>query len=540
MATQTSARKRKTAAKKKTPKKSTRAKPSSVAKKASSRARAAAAANTATSGRFILLPANQMQAAPNAGNPEISNFLIRLSNNVSQKAGLQLAPRTKTKGSAISVNVIDSIHENGAKLVTISESQMADFRFSYPGLRIIPEKFYDHDFRLKPEPAGARAAGARPAAGFSTKITVTDNAGKAVPDVYLVAFTDFAQRVGVSGTTNASGVVNLTLSGKKVERIYVYPEHTYWGFFKQNFSITAAYSVKLKPIDLTFDDSLRHFYPTRQWPAITNKVRVGIIDTGFGPHKDISIKDGMNMVLGEDPHAYADQEGHGTHVAGIIAAHGDIPGVAAGVELYIYRVFPAGKSASNYDIMKAIDRAKADQCDLVNMSLGESGLDEGIVSSIKDAYSEGLLCFAANGNDDRKPVSFPASYSLSIAVSAMGRKGCFPAQTVQTGIVHAPFGTDKKNFIADFSNIGPETDLTAPGVGIISTYPDDRYAIMDGTSMACPAAVGMAARLLSTQTTILAMPRNQARTDAIQKFLANKIKSLGFGANFEGKGMLFP
>jgi subtilisin len=246
------------------------------------------------------------------------------------------------------------------------------------------------------------------------------------------------------------------------------------------------------------------------------------------------------MVMNENINDFRDREGHGTHVAGIIAAHGELPGVASGAELYIYRVFPEGKNASNFDIMKAIDRAKTDQCDLVNMSLGEAGLDEGIVSSIKDAYSEGLVCFAANGNDDRSPVSFPASYSLCIAVSAMGRKATFPAQTVQTGSVKAPFGKDKANFIADFSNIGPETDLTAPGVGIISTYPNDKYAVMDGTSMACPAATGMAARLLSGETAILAMPRNQARADAITKFLATKIKSLGFGANFEGKGMLFP
>jgi subtilisin len=105
--------------------------------------------------------------------------------------------------------------------------------------------------------------------------------------------------------------------------------------------------------------------------------------------------------------------------------------------------------------------------------------------------------------------------------------------------VQAPYGTDKLNFIADFSNIGPETDLTAPGVGIISTFPGNRYAVMDGTSMACPAAVGAAARLLSEQPALLKMKRNQQRSDEMQKFLSTRIQSMGFGANFEGKGMLF-
>ena len=494
-----------------------------------------------SSQRYILLPASQMQTS-GATNPAIKNFLTQLTGNVSARSAMHLGVRAavKTKAS-IAVNVLDSIHENGAKLVSIKDAELADFRFSYPGLRIIPEKFYRLSYRLEPRSSGiTRAAAGRASTAFSTQILITDHAGDPLEDIYVVAFTDFAQRTGDSGTTGKKGIVNLTLDSKKVERIYVYPEHSYWGYYRKGFDITANYQIKLASIDLAYTDALRFFYPTNNWPKITSKVRVGIIDTGFGPHKDIKIKAGANMVMNEDPKAYQDLEGHGTHCAGIIAANGKMPGVAVGVELYIYRVFPHNKSASNFDIMKAIDQAKKDKCDLVNMSLGEEGLDEGIVSSIKDAYSKGVLCFAANGNEDRSPVSFPASYSLSIAVSAMGRKGCFPASTVQSGIVHAPFGKDKKNFIADFSNIGPETDLTAPGVGIISTYPQDRYAIMDGTSMACPAATGLAARLLSTQPAILAMPRNEARTDAIQKFLATKIKSMGFNANFEGKGMLFP
>ena len=489
--------------------------------------------------RYILLPANNMQADANSGNPQVADFLLSLSNNVARKAGLRLEARSQRKTPAININVVDSIHENGAKLVTISDEQLADFRFSYPGLRIIPEKFYHLDFRLKPVDQNVKRADARLATSFTSQLTITDKAGNPLSGVYAVAFTDFNTRTGASGKTDSAGKLTLTLANNKIERMYVYPDHSYWGFFKKNFVLKAGFGIKLAPIDLAVDDSLRHFYSTRTWPAIKAKVRVGIIDTGFGPHEDITIKKGLNMVQGEAPGSFADQEGHGTHVAGIVAAHGALPGMAAGVELYIYRVFPHGKEASNFDIMKAIDQAKNDQCDLVNMSLGEHGLDEGIVSAIKEAYSTGVLCFAANGNDDRAAVSFPASYSLTIAVSAMGRKGTFPPSTVQSGIVKAPYGADKQNFIADFSNIGPETDITAPGVGIVSTYPGDKYAVMDGTSMACPAATGIAARLLASQPDILAMPRNQARTDAIQKFLATKIKSMGFVANFEGKGMIF-
>ena len=484
--------------------------------------------------RFILLPATSLQADTYT-NPNVTNFLLEMSGNTVSRSAMRLSATSGTRKKTLNVKVIDSIHENGAKLVEMKQEEMADFRFSYPGLRIITEKFYrrafvrnEVEFKVKKNEVRAGVA-----------ITISDTDKNPLKGIYTVAFTDFVRRIGDSGTTNAKGMVSLKLDKKKIERIYVYPEHSYWGFFKKNFTIGASMEIKLQKINLNFTDVLRHFYDTRNLGKIENTVRIGVIDTGVGPHKDLVVKGGTNTVQGENAIDFKDNgEGHGTHVAGIIAAHGGINGVAAGAEIYSYRVFPKDRDASNFDIMKAIDQARQDQCDIINMSLGEKELDEGIISSVKDAHSVGILCFAANGNEDRNAVNFPASYSLCVAVSAMGRKGTFPAATVQSGIVHTPFGTDKNNFIADFSNIGPETDLTAPGVGIISTFPNDLYAVMDGTSMACPAAVGMAARLLSTQPGILNMARNQQRADEMLKFLAGKIKSLGFGANFEGKGML--
>jgi len=147
------------------------------------------------------------------------------------------------------------------------------------------------------------------------------------------------------------------------------------------------------------------------------------------------------------------------------------------------------------------------------------------------------VVFAATGNDSRQPVSFPAANSLCQAVSAMGRIGTFPADSEPAGSVAAPFGTDKKNFIASFSNVGAETDLTGPGVGVISTVPTG-FGVMSGTSMATPAETGAAARLLAPHHDILAMPRDKDRAGAMIAAIAAASKAFGFGALNEGKGMI--
>lgn len=451
---------------------------------------------------------------------------------------LDVRKKYKQKKDEIEIKVLDSIEDSGAKLITINNEELADFRFSYPGLRMIPEKFY------QPAVYSREKIRIQTRQNISTKalsFVITDSDLKPVPGVTVVVFTDFETGKGASGITDAKGTVLLNLGTATIaERIYIYPEHSYWGYFKKSVKLNSKMDFKLLPVTTSYVDTLRYFYPTAAWPSIGHPVRVGIIDTGVGPHQDLTVIGGKNLVRGEDESDYGDNgEGHGTHVGGIIAAAGKLHGVAAGAEIMSYRVFPKGQGASNFDIMKALDQAIKDKCDLINMSLGEAEDDEAISSYIKEAYNAGILCFAANGNDSRGPVSFPAAYSLSIAVSAMGRKEAFPPNSVQTSAVQAPYGTDKKNFIADFSNIGIETDLTAPGVGIISTFPNDKYAVMDGTSMACPAAAGMAARLLSDQPDILNLPRNQARADEMVKYLAVYTKLMGFGANFEGKGMLY-
>lgn len=229
-------------------------------------------------------------------------------------------------------------------------------------------------------------------------------------------------------------------------------------------------------------------------------------------------------------------------MAGIIAANGKLPtgisGISPGVKLRSYRIFGKNSDdASNFAIFKAINQAVEDKCDILNMSFGGGPIDEAVQDAIADAFAKGTICFVATGNEERDKVNFPAAYAQSLAVTAMGRVGLYPDGSPHSETVAKPSGKDKKNYVASFSNVGSEVDFTAPGVAIISTVPGG-YAAMDGTSMACPAATGIAVRYLSAQKTIMKMPRNLQRSVTMVKFLSKKAKQLGFGIDFEGNGMI--
>jgi subtilisin len=183
-----------------------------------------------------------------------------------------------------------------------------------------------------------------------------------------------------------------------------------------------------------------------------------------------------------------------------------------------------------------IDRAVGDGCDLINLSLGGGPNDPAVASAVYSARQSGTVVIAAAGNEDRSPVDFPGSDPMCLAVTALGRKGTFPKGCFSEDAIAPPHGTDSDNFIAAFSNVGPEVNLTAPGVGILSTVPGG-YVVMDGTSMASPAALGVAARILAGLPKVLARPRDQARSDAIAAALLLSARKLGFPAEMEGNGL---
>ena len=259
-----------------------------------------------------------------------------------------------------------------------------------------------------------------------------------------------------------------------------------------------------------------------------------------------AIEGGANCVP-ESAHPVGDfgpDDAHGTHVAGTIAARGSAPagvrGIAPRATLRIYKVFEDGNESSglSFAIVDAIERAIRDECDIINLSLafdpGET--DDAVSDALRKARNHGILAVAAAGNEDRVDVAFPASDDVCVAVSATGRVGLFPPTATEADDVRAPYGTDRRNFIAGFSNVGVDLDVTGAGVGVVSTFPGG-YGPMSGTSMASPAVAGMAARLLGASAEVRAMPRSAARADALRQLLVGAAAPLGFGARFEGVGL---
>jgi subtilisin family serine protease len=220
---------------------------------------------------------------------------------------------------------------------------------------------------------------------------------------------------------------------------------------------------------------------TSSWAISTgDPVKVGVIDTGIDlKHPDLkaNIKGGYNAI--NPLKSYTDDHGHGTHVAGIIAALNNsigVVGVGPNIDLYAIKVLNAKGSGYLSDVIEGLDWAVDNGIKVVNMSLGTSQDVPSFREAIVRAYNAGVVIVAAAGNTGGELV-YPAAYPEVIAVSA----------------------TDQNNQIASFSSRGPEVDLAAPGVNIYSTYKGQSYATLSGTSMAAPHVTGAAALIIDTK-----------------------------------------
>jgi len=215
----------------------------------------------------------------------------------------------------------------------------------------------------------------------------------------------------------------------------------------------------------------------------TSARKVCVIDTGYSlGHPDLPDEnagvtgDANNALVGN---WFEDGDGHGTHVAGTIAALdngiGSI-GVYPGVDLHIVKIFDNnGDWTYASDLIDGINQCQNAGANVVNMSLGGVYASSAERAAIDQFNADGILLVAAAGNDGSSSKAYPASYDAVVSVGAVDWRG------------------DR----AYYSQTNDQVELAAPGSAVLSTYNNDNYVKLTGTSMATPHVAGVAALVWS-------------------------------------------
>ncbi|MCJ7679346.1 MAG: S8 family peptidase [Candidatus Aminicenantes bacterium] len=208
-------------------------------------------------------------------------------------------------------------------------------------------------------------------------------------------------------------------------------------------------------------------------------VKIAILDTGIDHnHSDLKANlthryNAVNTIGGVE-----DFLGHGTHIAGVIAAVNNyigVVGTAPRAEINMVKVLYDDGIGFLSDLIEGIAWCIKNDMDIINLSLGCNEDHELLHYAIKKAHQAGITIVAAAGNVPGK-VLYPARYPETIAVSAVNQSDQF----------------------APFSGSGTSIDVAAPGVDIASTFTGNSYAVMSGTSISTAYVTGVVALILST------------------------------------------
>ncbi len=238
--------------------------------------------------------------------------------------------------------------------------------------------------------------------------------------------------------------------------------------------------------------------------------KVAIVDTGIdSTHPDLSPNyvGGYNAIKPEL--APTDEHGHGTHVAGTIAAIKDdkgVVGVAPKAAIYGVKVLDGSGGGSYSTIIAGIEWCVDNGINVINMSLGGRSSIDSFHKAVKIAVEKGITVVCAAGNDSGA-VNYPAKYAETLGISA----------------------STSSDAIAYFSSRGPEVDFVAPGYNVYSTYKGGAYKSMSGTSMACPHVAGLAA---------LAIGLGHTTPAEVKTALVNASVDIGLSINLQGNGLI--
>src|SRR3989344_1025192 len=224
-----------------------------------------------------------------------------------------------------------------------------------------------------------------------------------------------------------------------------------------------------------------------------------------------------------------DQNGHGTHVAGIIAADGGtsgrgIYGIAPMAHIMGYKVCADDGSCYADDVAMAIRVATDEQAQIITMSFGTDSDIQLVHDAINYAESKGVLMVAAAGNDGPffDSIDYPAAYPEVIAVGALDKNMNVPDWSSRgTNDATGPNSIDEGDI-----------EFAAPGVNIVSTWNNGGYETLSGTSMAAPFVAGGVARyfdVMSDQHPTTDDIRSELHSSALRSNLASDVDAIGYG-----------
>jgi len=206
---------------------------------------------------------------------------------------------------------------------------------------------------------------------------------------------------------------------------------------------------------------------------------VAVIDTGLDySHRDLARSAGLGFNVLQPHLPPYDDNGHGTHIAGTIAAHNarsGMTGVAPDAVIHPVKAFDHNGSASISDIVAGIEWSIEQGMHVINMSFGMRHNSKALREAIRKAYRAGIIIVASAGNDGKDRTDYPARYPEVISVGA----------------------TTRRQSKLPMSNHGRHIDLYAPGEKVMSTWLQGKYQVLSGTSMAAGYVSGAVALLLS-------------------------------------------
>lgn len=242
-------------------------------------------------------------------------------------------------------------------------------------------------------------------------------------------------------------------------------------------------AAALRQTGLNIPWGVRQIKAPEAWKtARGSKVRIGVIDTGIDySHPDLQgrISRGVNLVhRGLPPY---DDNGHGTHISGTIAASNPssgIVGVAPQAIIHPVKAFDHNGSAYVSDIVLGIDWCVRNKVHIINMSFGMKSRSKSLQLAVRNAINQGIVVIASSGNEGKlSAIDYPARFPHVIAVGA----------------------TTMNKKVAPFSNRSRSIDIYAPGDKIRSTWLQHKYMELSGTSMATSHVSGVIALMLSVR-----------------------------------------